>query len=700
MKLKIYSSKIMKSGSKNQLWVPVFIALGYLLAFPVFDLLNMGNWTGPAYGYVRVEYLYKNLWQAGMIWTGFIIAFAAGVVNAVNGFWYLYSSRKIDFYHSLPVKRGWLFWHRTYMGLLYDLIPYVVMEFLALCLGAARGYFSLELMKLAVGMLVLHLIMYLLFYFSAVLVISMTGTLLMGGLSIMGIFLYGPLLGILVHMYEQAFFSTAYSYIRIESLYQGLWKYTSPLLVGISGVVRYFEKDFAGCFLTLVCVMLLFGVCAYFAYTRRPSENTGKSMVYRSVEPVLRFMITVPAGLGAGLVFSMMQNGYEVRDIWWIFGMILGTVLAYGMTGVIYRLDFKGFFSGKLQFLFSVAVIVFCAAVVRLDLFGYDTYIPPCEDIETVNLCLNNGISIENAPYISCNENGEYSNDRAGYMDSEFASRASNIGISAGIYQGLQEIIAVQDIIQKESDAIWYMMPVQYVMKSGKSIYREYMVNNEKMDDLMTAVYQEGIYQDEKYAFLDIDSRYLEYVSGRFQDSEYYSLFQDEREKLPQLAEALKQDVKEATPEVYEEIPMVYLDFTYRDLPMERSEEEIRMGYSKKENYYACVLIYPGFNRTMAMLEETGYPLSIEEVQVDSVTITYYQDEKLTESAKEVVYNSQEQISQLKKCMISQGYGAEIMTDIVTTVDVVILAGDKKQYVYLVKENLPNFVTEELNHLS
>ena len=43
----------------------------------------------------------------------------------------MFSSRKkVDFYHSLPVKRSRMFWNRVYTGLLYYLVPYMIMEFL------------------------------------------------------------------------------------------------------------------------------------------------------------------------------------------------------------------------------------------------------------------------------------------------------------------------------------------------------------------------------------------------------------------------------------------------------------------------------------------------------------------------------------------------------------------------------------------
>ena len=39
-------------------------------------------------------------------------------------------------------------------------VPYLVMEFFAICIGAMRGFFSLHLMKLAFLMMVFHLMLY------------------------------------------------------------------------------------------------------------------------------------------------------------------------------------------------------------------------------------------------------------------------------------------------------------------------------------------------------------------------------------------------------------------------------------------------------------------------------------------------------------------------------------------------------------
>ena len=169
MKSKIYSSRYVKVSSKGMMWIPAFVTIGFLLAFPVAELIMLGNWFGMGYTTREINALYANLWQDGFMITGLAVAAVAALFNGISQFWYLYSPRKIDFYHSLPVKRSRMFWHKTLQSLLYYLLPYLAMEFFSVCIGAMRGFFSLHFMKLAFLMMVFHLLLYLLLYFSVVL---------------------------------------------------------------------------------------------------------------------------------------------------------------------------------------------------------------------------------------------------------------------------------------------------------------------------------------------------------------------------------------------------------------------------------------------------------------------------------------------------------------------------------------------------
>lgn len=180
MKSGIYSSKHIKTESKGQWWIPAILTLGFLLAFPVAELLKLGNWKELKYTADQMVFLYENFWKDGMAFTGAFVAITAALCNAVNGFRYLYSGKKTDFYHSLPIKRSRMFWQKVYVGILYYLIPYVVMEFLAVCIGAMRGFFSLKLLAMAVQLMGMHFLIYLLVYFCVVLVLCVTGNALAG----------------------------------------------------------------------------------------------------------------------------------------------------------------------------------------------------------------------------------------------------------------------------------------------------------------------------------------------------------------------------------------------------------------------------------------------------------------------------------------------------------------------------------------
>ena len=41
MKSKIYSSRYMKVSSKGMMWIPAFVTIGFLLAFPVAELIML-----------------------------------------------------------------------------------------------------------------------------------------------------------------------------------------------------------------------------------------------------------------------------------------------------------------------------------------------------------------------------------------------------------------------------------------------------------------------------------------------------------------------------------------------------------------------------------------------------------------------------------------------------------------------------------
>ena len=109
MRSRIFSSKYIRTISMGNAWIPAFLTLGFLLAFPVTGLVKLGSWQNMEYTVDQMGVLYNHLWKDGFVLAGMFVAAIAAFMNSVNGFIYLYSGKKTDFYHGLPLKRSEIF---------------------------------------------------------------------------------------------------------------------------------------------------------------------------------------------------------------------------------------------------------------------------------------------------------------------------------------------------------------------------------------------------------------------------------------------------------------------------------------------------------------------------------------------------------------------------------------------------------------
>lgn len=644
MKSKIYSNEYIKATSKGTLWIPVFLTIGFLMAFPVAELIKLGNWFGLEYTRAQIGLLYENLWKDGFLTTGYVVVMFAAVINGISQFWYLYSARKVDFYHCLPVKKSGMFWHKTYVGILYYLTPYVVMEFLTVCIGAMRGFFSLHLMKLALIMLLFHFLLYLLFYFCIVLVISMTGNLLMGGLCLAGVAIYGPLVSNTIASYQGSFFKTFAN--TSYGICKFFYDYVSPVRLGMVSINRYSSGKCGAAVLMLLAVTVVLGIASYFAYVKRPFEKTGKALIYSWTAVIVRFLVVIPCGLMIGILFYSIPINDNSRIPWWIFGMIVGTVLTHGILEVIIQMDFKKFLGHKLQLVLAGAGVAVCALNFQFDLQGYDTYVPKYDKIASVYS--NLGILGEYF-YDMTEDDGYYTvkDGRNGYGE----EGGYDIGISQDIYKVLKEAAAwtKQGNYEEEYN---HSFSVQYLLKSGKSIYRGYSMTEGQIEELLTACYAEGTLKSVKYSPLKLDTKYLKRVTGTFCTGMEYTLFQDDSKKRSELIEALKEDVKEASPETLTGMPCAMLALNYEGVPQVSTITAMVPGHSSIRFINCGYYVYPEFKRTIAILKETGYPLSLDEVSLDKVEVRYWIGGS-SEETEPITYVEQEQLQEIKKALVN-----------------------------------------------
>lgn len=594
------------------------------------------------------------------------------------------------------MKRTEMFLERVFSGLVYYLMPYIVAEFLMICIGAARGFFSLSIMGMAVKMFFLHIIIYLVIYFSIVLVISVTGNMLMGILCLGGMYLYGIVLNLILVAYGQSFWQTFFSAEYQYGRFNALLHMASPGTLILNMVSDYAEGKTGKLLAAVIILGVIFGVLAWTAYKKRPSESAGKSMVYSWISIVVRFMVVVPGGLAVGWIFYSLTTG-KVRILWWIFGMILGTVIIHGLSETIYQMSFQGFFTKKLQLVIAGALVAVCALIFQKDLLHFDSYIPKQEDIASMNL---NMMSFDQDYYenVQKTKDGEYEiTDANNWAEPAMAFVGKN-GIGDQTYKALQDIVSSNPKGEVINGDYTYYSIIKYTLKSGKEIYRKYWIGTENLSALVKGLYEEENLKEQKFGFLNLDQKYLKNIGLNDASGNGYSIFQNDSDKMKQLLEAMKKDVDAATAEDFMQAPEVKMDFAYQ-FPGKQDVNNMIPGNTNANVQYAnwIVGIYPSFKNTLAILKETGYPLTVEDLDIEKIMLNYFNDEDGQQ--EDVTYEMPEEIKALKEALTVRYNGyvdkdSEIYQNIY--VSVYTDKGEAVNAYGLKTEKLPDFVKEKL----
>ena len=592
-----------------------------------------------------------------------------------------------------------MFLERVFSGLVYYLMPYIVAEFLMICIGAARGFFSLSIMGMAVKMFFLHIIIYLVIYFSIVLVISVTGNMLMGILCLGGMYLYGIVLNLILVAYGQSFWQTFFSAEYQYGRFNALLHMASPGTLILSMVSDYAEGKTGKLLAAVIILGVIFGVLAWTAYKKRPSESAGKSMVYSWISIVVRFMVVVPGGLAVGWIFYSLTTG-KVRILWWIFGMILGTVIIHGLSETIYQMSFQGFFTKKLQLVIAGALVAVCALIFQKDLLHFDSYIPKQEDIASMNL---NMMSFDQDYYenVQKTKDGEYEiTDANNWAEPAMAFVGKN-GIGDQTYKALQDIVSSNPKGEVINGDYTYYSIIKYTLKSGKEIYRKYWIGTENLSALVKGLYEEENLKEQKFGFLNLDQKYLKNIGLNDASGNGYSIFQNDSDKMKQLLEAMKKDVDAATAEDFMQAPEVKMDFAYQ-FPGKQDVNNMIPGNTNANVQYAnwIVGIYPSFKNTLAILKETGYPLTVEDLDIEKIMLNYFNDEDGQQ--EDVTYEMPEEIKALKEALTVRYNGyvdkdSEIYQNIY--VSVYTDKGEAVNAYGLKTEKLPDFVKEKITEM-
>jgi len=630
MTSKISFSKMTITDIKRRVWIFAILVLVLLLLMPVATIIKIDrDMADIVKGSLKMADL-----TAGLIsWVGSgnggitFVALCSAIACAFSGFGYLYSQKKVDVFHSIPVKREKLFLIQYVSGILLFLIPFLACEVLTLLVCTAKGVITGGVLYAALLSVCFNLLYFLIFYNFAVLAIMLTGKMLVGILGMLVFWAYFPLLYAIFQGYAYWYFNTYYGspwgaklidwllYLSPVTLYYGTQ--TGGSLLGMSIDMPTAQLRLITLIVLIIVVVLTF-VLLMWLYRKRNSEAAGNSMAFAKSKPVIKVFLVAVVTLGSGICFGALVN--EQSEVWLVFGLLLGLVVAQCFIEVIYAYDIRKVFSHKKTLGIAAGCVVLITLFYRFDLLRYDSYEPNHEDIEAVAISIDSLDSSISYYYME----DEYSYDF--YDRDKYRFEHMNLQNVPEIYEIIQQgiengknNITYENLSDKEA-ADLSEMAVCYKLKNGKTIYRNYYVYMQEISSQLHALYNQEEFKKGQYPIVNMKADNFDNIEvGDIND--YYSIKGSDEDNR-RLIEAYQADLMNLSYQDMEEnVPFGRISFQMKSLE--------GLDYQYSMNYP----LYKVCEKTLQQLKDMGYVIHTElkqsdviKIQVEPDTSEYWED--------------------------------------------------------------------------
>lgn len=525
--------------------------------------------------------------------TAIVIASMAPVMAAVC-FRYLHNKSQVDFYHSLPLRRPYLFAANFGAGLAGFAVAYFGNLLLSGLIVVCAGYGQALLTPAVGAALVLHCVFFLAVYAVCVLGCQLAGTTATGVLC-GGVLLAGPLgaFGLFL-AYAQTLFEHFYLpesvWLRIGDFCSPLWAYFSRCFHRAEAYAGQLRWGWVA--LVWLPVGLAVAALACWAYRRRPSESAGKAASFSLPASILKYFAVLLCILAGGLMFRLVIGG----EGWMIFGFFLSGLLSHCLVEIIYHLDFKALFCHIRAFGLFAALFAAAYLCLELDVFHYDDYLPRADQVQAVSVNLN---------WMGYNYNYRQGEDvtlerlnRQTYRQPETIEAALELcQISLNHSRG--EYGAIEST-QSDDQERYYSTEVRYTLKSGRRVYRQYFVPRQAAEEQLIVLYDSqeykenylSLYQKEPSAF-----RCAQIDLGMPNRPEQYLRQEGQAEAL---AQALRQDVTAMRArEIQNKGPVAFVTLS-------TDPNYGKQGYDGDLSFEAAVPIYDTYENTLRVLKEQG----------------------------------------------------------------------------------------------
>lgn len=649
--------KLMKEDGKRRIWTIslLFLTFFFSIVLPIIFAVSEPANTFPSQQR-WINYVTQSVITSIGPQNLFVVAIMVigSVICAVSGFSYLYTNKKVDLYHCIPVKRGQLFTALFLNGILMTGVIYLLNVLIGMVIASIFGVSFSATASIALMTFGFHMAYYILLYATVVLAMTLTGNMIIALLGTLVFFFYGPGVTALVNSYMSIWFSyySRYSDIGGSSFFETIIKNSSPLVHYINNVANYHNVQLAETIVTVLFIAVLLFVLTYWLYRCRPSEASGKAMSFSYTMMPIKMLLVIPSSLAFSLFFWEMRES----NGWTIFGLLFGAVFTHCLIEIIYHFDFKKLFTHKKHLAICIIASLIIFSGFQFDWFGYDAYLPKESDVKAA------AISIDSeGNWVS------YGKVRSTIINYDTLEYYWEYEDGIDYVKNNMEITDVKDILslaQKGIDASSesvspdYTVYIQYTLMNGRNVSRRYVVPMDVIEDEVERITDSMEYKVGYFPILKQTAE--ETVNVNIRQLNVITAVNQER-AAKKLLEAYKQDFMELSVSTRkQELPIASIQFMTVD---QREAVNFEPVYDYYEDYYIAsniadrsyYPIYPSFTRTLEGLQEFG--ISIQgQIKADRIAQISISSKKMGEKDSIMYYTDPKDIERLAPALVFGEY--------------------------------------------
>ncbi|MBQ0037347.1 MAG: hypothetical protein KBS74_01610 [Clostridiales bacterium] len=401
---------------------------------------------------------------------GVIMAAIFGVIMAMAAYSYLMTARSVGLHHSLPVKRSTQFFAHFTGGMGMLLLGNVIAAALTLVVEAVTGYVSL---KALLWWLVMVSLLDFIFFSIAIFCAMLTGWVLAVPVIYVGINFVAVVLETLLESLAGIFY---FGYVGdFDPLLVVYWLTPAMKLGGALRTDEWTNGPISHMDMEAVKITVIYAVFAlallgisFLLYRLRHSESAGDPVAYRWARPIFRCAIALVGGLALGMgVHDLVMLGNTSLPALMIC-VLLMMALCYIAAEMIICRSFRVFKSSWKGLAALCAVLVLICVGLKMDVFGYQTYVPEADEVKAITVSTN------------CNAGFDVSNCTD--PDAIAGAIATHNAILA---QGLDQPAECDNT---NSNVASCTVHLSYTMQNGRQVSRHYSVCMERGSELHKVV--------------------------------------------------------------------------------------------------------------------------------------------------------------------------------------------------------------------